>query len=196
MSDRVKAKGVLKTPLDGNVVYDEKKQGTSLFGGRKNKYYKDGKKVAVVKSKVKKKNGDFSTKTKVRVTKNNIPTGDGAIMKKGMAYKKSMAYKESSKQEEENLLTKNAVDNRAVTMKKGPIYKYDSIAKMNSYDKDMMHERELIYDAKKQEKTGSKKTKSNDKKLIADAKNQIYNEDVAKKKHIVNEIAARNSRMA
>tara|TARA_R110000751_G_scaffold245590_1_gene345585 strand:+ start:115 stop:318 length:204 start_codon:yes stop_codon:yes gene_type:complete len=67
---------------------------------------------------------------------------------------------------------------------------------MNRYDRDMMHERELISDAKKQEKTGSKKTKSNDKKLIADAKNQIHNEDVAKKKHIVNEIAARNSRMA
>lgn len=80
-------------------------------------------------------------------------------------------------------------------MKKGPMYKYDSMAKMNSYDKDMMHERELIYDANKQEKTGSKETKSDDKKLIADAKNQIHNEDVAKKKHIVNEIAGRNSRM-
>lgn len=85
--------------------------------------------------------------------------------------------------------------------KKGP-YKMDykqsssSGINMNSYDKDMMHERELIYDAKKQSETGSKKTKKNDKKLIADAKNQIHNEDVAKKRHIVNEIAARNSRMA
>ena len=113
------------------------------------------------------------------------------MMKKGVAYKKSMVYKESSKQEEKNLLTQNLVDNIAVTMKKGPY-------KMNSYDKDMMHERELIYDAKKQENKypGSEKTKSNDKKLIADAENQIHNEDVAKKKHIVNEIAARNSRMA
>ena len=68
--------------------------------------------------------------------------------------------------------------------------------KMNSYDKDMMHERELIYDAKKQEKTGDAKTKKNDKKLIYDAKGQIHNEDMAKKKHIVNEIAGRNSRMA
>jgi|TARA_R110000764_G_C10731246_1_gene349490 hypothetical protein len=34
------------------------------------------------------------------------------------------------------------------------------IYKMNKYDKDMMHERELIYDAKK----------------------QIHNEDIAKKK--------------
>tara|TARA_R110002094_G_C4788985_1_gene201949 strand:+ start:121 stop:462 length:342 start_codon:yes stop_codon:yes gene_type:complete len=74
--------------------------------------------------------------------------------------------------------------------------KYGSIAKMNSYDKDMMHERELIYDAKKQEKTGSKETKKHDKELIYDAKGQIHNEDVAKKKHIVNEIAGRNSRMA
>ena len=73
--------------------------------------------------------------------------------------------------------------------KKGPY-------KMNSYDKDMMHERELIYDAKKQEKTGSKKTKKHDKELIYDAEGQIHNEDIAKKKHIVNEIAARNSRMA
>ena len=74
--------------------------------------------------------------------------------------------------------------------------KHGSIARMNSYDKDMMHERELIYDAKKQEKTGDAKTKKNDKKLIYDAKGQIHNEDIAKKKHIVNEIAGRNSRMA
>lgn len=121
------------------------------------------------------------------------------MMKKGMAYKKSMAYKESSKQEKANLLNDNPVVDRekdTMTMKKGPMYKYDSMAKMNSYDKDMMHERELIYDAKKQEKTGGKKTKKHDKELIYDAEGQIYNEDVAKKKHIVNEIAGRNSRMA
>ena len=118
------------------------------------------------------------------------------MMKKGMAYKKSMAYKESSKQEKANLLNDNPVVDRekdTMTMKKGPMYKYDSMAKMNSYDKDMM---QLIYDAKKQEKTGSKKTKKHDKELIYDAKGQIHNEDVAKKKHIVNEIAGRNSRMA
>ena len=71
--------------------------------------------------------------------------------------------------------------------KKGPY-------KMGNYDRDMMHERELISDAEKQEKTGGSKTKSNDKKLIYDAEKQIHNEDVAKKKHIVNEIACRNSR--
>ncbi len=61
------------------------------------------------------------------------------------------------------------------TMKKGTIaYKYDSMAKMNSYDKDMMHERELIYDAKK----------------------EIHKEDVAKKKHqhVVSRIAGSRSR--
>ena len=61
------------------------------------------------------------------------------------------------------------------TMKKGTIaYKYDSAVKMNKYDKDMMHERELIYDAKK----------------------EIHKEDVAKKKHmhVVSRIAGRNSR--
>tara|TARA_R110001599_G_scaffold12163_2_gene57161 strand:+ start:85 stop:378 length:294 start_codon:yes stop_codon:yes gene_type:complete len=85
---------------------------------------------------------------------------------------------------------------------KVPAEKLDDIqsssapSRMNSYDKDMMHERELIYDAKKQEKTGSKKTKKHDKELIYDAEGQIHNEDIAKKKHIVNEIAARNSRMA
>ena len=74
--------------------------------------------------------------------------------------------------------------------------KHGSIARMNSYDKDMMHERELIYDAKKQEKTGDAKTKKNDKKLIYDAKGQIHNEDIAKKKHmhVVSRIAGRNSR--
>ena len=47
--------------------------------------------------------------------------------------------------------------------------------KMNKYDKDMMHERELIYDAKK----------------------EIHKEDVAKKhhEHVVNRVAGRNSRM-
>lgn len=47
-------------------------------------------------------------------------------------------------------------------------------SRMNSYDKDMMHERELIYDAKK----------------------EIHKEDVAKKKHmhIVNTIAGPRSR--
>ena len=69
-------------------------------------------------------------------------------------------------------------------------------SRMNSYDKDMMHERELIYDAKKQEKTGSKKTKKHDKELIYDAKGQIHNEDVAKKKnqHVVSRIAGSRSR--
>lgn len=45
---------------------------------------------------------------------------------------------------------------------------------MNSYDKDMMHERELIYDAKK----------------------EIHKEDVAKKKHqhVVNRVAGSRSR--
>jgi hypothetical protein len=125
MSDRVKAKGILTTPLNGNVVYDEKKQGTSLFGGIKNKYYKDGKKVAVVKSKVKKKNGNFSTKTKVRVTKNAVDDRDlinypldrqlkikikqmkDPMMKKGMAYKKSMAYKMKTNQDGGSYTAKN-----------------------------------------------------------------------------------------
>ena len=45
---------------------------------------------------------------------------------------------------------------------------------MNKYKKDMMHERELIYDAKK----------------------EIHKEDIAKKKHmhVVSRIAGRNSR--
>tara|TARA_R110000744_G_scaffold2378_1_gene9673 strand:+ start:446 stop:682 length:237 start_codon:yes stop_codon:yes gene_type:complete len=49
-----------------------------------------------------------------------------------------------------------------------------SPSRMNSYDKDMMHERELISDAKK----------------------EIHKEDVAKKKHmhIVSRIAGRNSK--
>jgi hypothetical protein len=78
--------------------------------------------------------------------------------------------------------------------------------KMNKYDKDMMHERELIYDAKgqlhkadKAYKKGDKKKKQemiHDRELIYDAKTDIHKEDIAKKRHIVNEIAGRNSRMA
>lgn len=75
--------------------------------------------------------------------------------------KKAPTARESSKQEKENLL------NEMPVKKKG-------VAKMNKYDKDMMHERELIYDAKK----------------------EIHKEDVAKKKHmhIVNTIAGPRSR--
>ena len=81
--------------------------------------------------------------------------------------KKAPTTRESNKQEKKNLLNEMPVDSKATAMKKGPIY-------MNKYDKDMMHERELIYDAKK----------------------EIHKEDVAKKKHmhVVNRIAGRNSR--
>ena len=53
--------------------------------------------------------------------------------------------------------------------------KMKSYIQMNKYDKDMMHERELIYDAKK----------------------EIHKEDVAKKHHdhVVSRIAGRKSRM-
>lgn len=75
--------------------------------------------------------------------------------------KKAPTARESNKQEEKNLL------NEMPVKKKGPIH-------MNKYDKDMMHERELIYDAKK----------------------EIHKEDVAKKKHqhVVSRIAGQRSR--
>ena len=63
---------------------------------------------------------------------------------------------------------------------------------MNRYDKDMMHERELIYDAKGQlhkaderYRKGDKKAKQemiHDRELIYDAKTDIHKEDVAKHK--------------
>jgi len=106
-----------------------------------------------------------------------MPNYKKPTMKKGMAYKKTMAYKESSKQEKANLMDEDPVVDRekdSITMKKGMAYKYDSMAKMNKYDKDMMHERELIYDAKK----------------------EIHKEDVAKKKHmhVVHRVASSRSR--
>ncbi len=61
---------------------------------------------------------------------------------------------------------------------------------MNKYDKDMMHERELIYDAKGQlhkadeaYKKGDKEKKQemiHDRELIYDAKTDIHKEDVEK----------------
>ena len=61
---------------------------------------------------------------------------------------------------------------------------------MNKYDKDMMHERELIYDAKgqlhkadKAYKKGDKEKKQemiHDRELIYDAKTDIHKEDVEK----------------
>ena len=81
--------------------------------------------------------------------------------------------------------------------KKGKGYiahKYgDSPANMNRYDKDMMHERELIYDAKgqlhdadKAYKHGDKHKKQemiHDRELISDAKDKIWNEDKKKWEH-------------
>ena len=52
---------------------------------------------------------------------------------------------------------------------------------MNKYDKKMMHERELIYDAKKQAKRYGGKTAKNDKKLIYEAKGEIHRTDMEKK---------------
>ena len=52
---------------------------------------------------------------------------------------------------------------------------------MNRYDKDMMHDRELIYDAKKQEKHGG--NKKHDEELIYDTKTDIHKEDLAKHYH-------------
>ena len=61
---------------------------------------------------------------------------------------------------------------------------------MNRYDRDMMHNRELIYDAKgqlhkadKSYKKGDKKKKQemiHDRELIHDAKTKIHNIDVLK----------------
>jgi len=62
---------------------------------------------------------------------------------------------------------------------------------MNKYNKKMMHERELIYDAKgqlhradKKYKAGDKKAKQtmiHDRELIYDAKGAIHRTDMAKK---------------
>ena len=61
---------------------------------------------------------------------------------------------------------------------------------MNRYDKDMMHNRELIYDAKgqlhkadKKYKKGDKKAKQemiHDRELIYDAKKEIHRIDIQK----------------
>lgn len=61
---------------------------------------------------------------------------------------------------------------------------------MNRYDRDMMHERELIYDAKgqlhhadksyKKGDKGAKQEMIRDRELIYDAKTDIHKEDVDK----------------
>ncbi len=64
---------------------------------------------------------------------------------------------------------------------------------MNKYDKDMMHDRELIYDAKgqlhkadekyKKGDKGAKQEMIHDRELIYDAKTDIHKEDMSKKSH-------------
>ena len=61
---------------------------------------------------------------------------------------------------------------------------------MNRYDRDMMHDRELIYDAKgqlhhadekyKKGDKGAKQEMIHDRELIYDAKTDIHKEDIAK----------------
>ena len=52
---------------------------------------------------------------------------------------------------------------------------------MNKYNKKMMHERELIYDAKKQASKYGGETAYHDRELIYDAKGAIHRTDNAKK---------------
>lgn len=64
---------------------------------------------------------------------------------------------------------------------------------MNRYDKDMMHERELIHDAKgqihkadeayKKGDKGKKEEMIHDRELISDAKTDIHKEDLSKHYH-------------
>ncbi len=65
---------------------------------------------------------------------------------------------------------------------------------MNKYKKDMMHERELIHDAKNQIHKADEKYKKGDKgkkqemihdrEMIHDAKTDIHKEDMDKKRHM------------
>jgi len=60
MVKKVKKNGYIKNSKTGKgTSYDAKKEGKTLLGGRKTKYYKDGKKVAVAKSR--------KTKAKVKI---------------------------------------------------------------------------------------------------------------------------------
>jgi hypothetical protein len=98
---------------------------------------------------------------------------------------------------------KSPVDSsRNTAMKKGYAKKKSEVKKMGEYKKDMMHERELIYDAKKQIHSADKKYKAGDKgkkqemihdrEMIHDAKKQIHHED--QRMHVVNRIAGKNNR--
>jgi len=79
-----------------------------------------------------------------------------------------------------------AAKNKAKSKKGSPV-------EMNRYDKDMMHERELIYDTKgqlhgadeayKKGDKGKKKEMIHDRELIHDAKRDIWNEDKEKWQH-------------
>ncbi len=65
-------------------------------------------------------------------------------------------------------------------------------SRMNKYNKDMMHERELIHDAKgqihkadkayKKGDKGKKQEMIHDREMIYDAKTDIHKEDMAKKR--------------
>lgn len=65
-------------------------------------------------------------------------------------------------------------------------------SRMNRYNKDMMHERELIHDAKgqihkadkayKKGDKGKKQEMIHDREMIYDAKTDIHKEDMAKKR--------------
>ncbi len=185
----------------GNKYKREVKKETGKDGSKKKTVFGKGDKFA---KKQTKKSADGKTKMK---SKMSGKTGESKSYKyrdketKGNEVKKVKKVKKGDSSKTKVVIKDKATGAKAVRKtkngkttvranKKGKEKLNSPALRLNRYDKDMMHERELIYDAKgqihkadKAYKKGDKHKKQemiHDREMIYDAKTDIHKIDVLK----------------
>ena len=184
MATKYKREVKKETAKDGSKTRTVYGKGDE-FAKKQTKTSADG--TTKSKSKMSGKTGE----TKSYKYKEKIADGDLVVkrkqVKRGDKSKKKAVHKDKSTGSRAVMKTKDG----KITSKSNKAFKESlSPARMNRYDKDMMHERELIYDTKgqlhgadKAYKKGDKKKKQemiHDREMIHDAKREIHNIDVLK----------------
>ena len=158
MATKYKREVRKKTAKDGSKTRTVYGKGDE-FAKKQTSKSADGKTKS--KSKMSGKTGENkSYKYKTEQTKGDLVKKEKSV-KKGDKSKKKIVVKDKSTGARGVMKTKNG----ETTTKSNKAFKENlSPARMNRYDKDMMHERELIYDTKGQLHGADKAYKKGDKK--------------------------------
>jgi len=184
MATKYKREVRKKTAKDGSTTKTVFGKGDE-FAKKKTKKSADGKTKST--SKMSGETGKTkSYKYKDKQTKGDLVKKEKHV-KKGDKSKKKIVVKDKSTGARAVKKTKDG----ETTTKSNKAFKENlSPARMNRYDKDMMHERELIYDAKgqihkadkayKKGDKGKKQEMIHDREMIYDAKTDIHKIDVLK----------------